>query len=628
MSITNPETYGESFWGPQVEANKAFADEEEKGLAPFVQAITGLVVGLEGFPAELTSLFNAVGQPGHFAVAGIAKDLLGGTATSGIGAGLSPFLRALGYAANKKFPSANIEMPQAITLAQRNKIIPELFNSRSLSAGFTEAEARLNYEASMPYPSITDLIAWARYTTDDTDTKNTVWRKFDVMEDDWNMWEWLTQQRLSPADIQSLFVRGYLDRTSATQELIRQGWTGSDVTTMLEIAYTMPAPMILIQAGLLHDRSFESVVEDIRLAGIHPDYCNDYMHAVLSKPNPEEMIRYRLRTDPDLSDLTRDLSRIGVHPDYIDVYKQLAYPVPPIGDMITMAVREAFSPGIAARFGQYDDYPTDLTRFASMNGISEEWAKRYWAAHWSLPSPQQGFEMFHRGIITYDDLSLLMRALDIMPFWRDKLIQAAYKPLTRIDVRRMFQLGVLSEGEVEKAYRDVGYDNQNASRLRDYVVRDTQRSQSGMSVSKVVTAYKNGYTTRSDANNTLIMLGISSHTASNILESADKQLQWQRVKDGIAAIGHQYTTGLKTEQETRQALSAYSLDQIKVTNLLDKWEKDGAKMHDELWTKADTIGLYKKGIITQARASQELSALGYNTERANALITAAKPKVG
>lgn len=620
MSIDNPNTFGEAYWGLSVDASKAFADAEEKSLSPLLQSLAAMFTDLEGFPAPIAALFNAVGTPGHFGLAEVAKGVLGEGGNASLGAGLSPFLRALGYAANKKFPSANIKFDTAIALAQRKRIIPELFNSRALDEGFKEAEARLNYEAAMPYPSITDLINWARYTTNDTSTKEKVWSKFDVLDDDWPVWQWLSEQKLSSDDVKSLFIRQAIDRTSAVQELVRQGWTDDNISQQLELAYSLPAPTALIQAGLMHDKSWESIMQDITLAGVHPDYASDYMHAVLSKPNPEDVIRWRLRTDPDLSDITRDLTRLGIHPDYLDVYRSLAYPVPPVGDMITMAVREAFTPDIAARFGQYEDYPQELTRFAAMNGVSEEWAQRYWAAHWSLPSPQQGFEMFHRGIIDREELALLMRALDIMPYWRDRLIQISYNPLTRIDVKRMYQLGVLSEGEIERAYRDVGYDDTNARRLADYVVRDTLRSQSGMSVGKIITAYKNGYTTRAEANNAILDMGILQQNASAIMESADRQLVWQRTKDGIAAIRNQYKQGLYTPTEAKQHLTELRLDAVKTESLLNQWEKEAGQEHANLWTKADTLGLLKRKIVTEARARQELSALGYNDERIKALI--------
>lgn len=624
MSIEFPATYGEAFWGPQVDASKLFADEEEKTLAPLLQSLFGLVSDLEGFPPEIAAIFGAVGTPGHFGLAEVAKQSLGQAGSAGLGAGLSPFLRALGYAANKKFPSARIDFPTTVSLAHKGKIIPELFTSRALMNGYEEAEARLLYEDAAPYPDMISLMQWARYTTDAGDVFTKVQSKMDVPDDEFQIWDFLSQIRLSVSEIQQLYLRGYMGEQDARGELLRDGYRTQDADAVLDLAFTVPNPAILVQARLLQDAQQDSILEAITTGGIHKDYAGEFLDAILSKPNPTDLIRFTLRTDPNLSNIEQGLKRLGVHPAYIDVFKTLAYPVPPIGDMITMAVREAFSPEIAERFGQYEDYPSELTRFAAMNGIDEEWSRRYWAAHWSLPSPQQGFAMYQRGIITQDELNLLLRALDIMPFWRHKLTELAYNPLTRVDVRRMYRLGVLTPGEVEKAYKDAGYSPENAKRLAEFVVRDTVQSQSGLSVSKIVTAYKNGYATRQDAYAAIQKTGVRSDNIDDILNNADRQLSWQRVKDGIAAIRNQYKQELITEPEARSQLSNLRLDGQKIAGLLAQWEADGVKEQKTLWTKADTLAMLKKGIISEGRASQELTALGYNPERANTLIRLAK----
>jgi len=415
-----------------------------------------------------------------------------------------------------------------------------------------------------------------------------------------------------------------MNKEQARMELMRDGYRDFDAEAIIDLSYTVPNPAILVQSRLLRDASNTDLLDAIALGGVHPDYAEDFLSALLVKPNPTDWIRYKLRQDPHLSDLDTELKRLGIHPAFTDVYKTLAYPVPPIGDMITMAVREAFTPDIATRFGQYEDYPSELTRFAAMNGIDEEWTRRYWAAHWSLPSPQQGFAMYQRGIITQDELNLLLRALDIMPFWRHKLTELAYNPLTRVDVRRMYRLGVLTQEGVDKAYRDAGYSPENAKRLSEFVVRDTVRSQSGLSVSKIVTAYKNGYATRQDAYSAIQNTGVRSENIDDILNNADRQLAWQRVKDGIAAIRNQYKQELITDGEARNQLSGLRLDGQKIAGLMAQWEADGVKEQKTLWTKADTLSMMKKGIIAEGRASQELTALGYNPERANALIRLAR----
>ena len=620
MSTANPTTYAEWYWAQQVDANKVFADAEEKALAPLLQALASMVTDIEGFPSAITAMFNAVGTPGHFGLAAVAKETLAQGGNQSISAGLSPFLRSLGYAANKKFPSALIDIPTAVTLAHRRKIIPELFANRIAANGMTEAEARLLYDVATPYPDMISLMQWARYTTDDTDTFTRVQSKMDIPDDEFPIWDFLSQIRLSTGDIQALFVRDYMDKDTAKAELRRDGFKAIDAEAMLDLAYTVPNATIMLQNGLFKESSSDDLKTALQTAGIHPDFVETYINAVLSKPNPSDMIRWRLRTDPTLADVEKDLRRLGIHPEYIEVFKDLAYPVPPIGDMITMAVREAFTPDIAARFGQYDDYPADLTRFAAMNGISEDWTKRYWAAHWSLPSPQQGFAMFQRGIITREELNLLLRALDIMPFWREKLTQLAYNPLTRVDVRRMYALGVLSEDEVEKAYRDAGYSDENARRLRAFVVKDTIRSQSGMSVSKIITAYKQGLTDRNSAFAAVSNLGVRPQNVSDILDAADKQLQWQQTKDAIAAVGNQYKEDILNEQQAREQLVSLRLSGNKINNLIARWKKDGIAAHATLWTKADVVSMLKKKLISEARANTELGLLGFNAERSQVLI--------
>jgi len=111
--------------------------------------------------------------------------------------------------------------------------------------------------------------------------------------------------------------------------------------------------------------------------------------------------------------------------------------IPGVGDLIRMAVREAFTPEIAEKFGQYEDYPEAITPWLEKQGLSAFWSKAHWAAHWDLPSVMLGYEMLHRGIITEDELKMLMRALDIMPFWRPKLIETSWAVPNRIEIRMM-----------------------------------------------------------------------------------------------------------------------------------------------------------------------------------------------
>ena len=620
MSIANPTTYAEWYWANQVDASKTFADAEEAALAPFINSLMATMGSLEGFPPEVATMLRGIGTPGHFGLVTVAKEIAGDTGKGSISAGLTPFLRMVGYSANKMFPTAFIPFTTACTLALRRKIIPELFESRALAEGLKEAEARLIYEASAPYPGIEDIIRWARFTTGDDATKVSTQEKFDINDVDYEVYDWLTRPLFGVNEIQQMYLRGSSTTEEALYQLKRLGWGDKSSAIQLDLAYTLPSPMVMIQAGLHNRLDTITIKEYMSMGGVHPDWQDDYLNAVLTKPGPQDIIRWRLRHDPNLSELTTDLTRIGVHPDYIPILKELAYPVPPVGDMITMAVREAFSPEIAGRFGQYDDYPSELTRFAAMNGVNEEWCKRYWAAHWSLPSPQQGFEMFHRGIISHDELVMLMRALDIMPFWRDKLIQAAYRTLTRVDVRRMYGLGILSEAEVERSYLDFGYGPDTAKRLTAYTVKAVLASQTGFKVTDVTGALKAGYISRFDASNMLANLGIKSENIGKILDASEQKKAWDIQLAKIRAVENEYKQGVINQQSARNELERLHVPSEKIVALLGQWYKESVERESLPWTRAETVQFFQRGIIDQQRAIRELLILGYNDEHISAIL--------
>ncbi|GAI47954.1 unnamed protein product, partial [marine sediment metagenome] len=92
----------------------------------------------------------------------------------------------------------------------------------------------------------------------------------------------------------------------------------------------------------------------------NPAYAQKYLDAILTKPSSQDIIAYQLRREPALAGLAAELRKIGIHPNYHSLYRELAYVIPPVADIITMAVREAFTPEIAERFGQYEDYPVKL----------------------------------------------------------------------------------------------------------------------------------------------------------------------------------------------------------------------------------------------------------------------------
>jgi hypothetical protein len=613
--IENPQTYAEWYWNVSVEAKITEQERYEKELTPITSSLIDDLNIKEFLPPALLSLFTSLQAPKAPALAKIMSGFAEGMAQNVSGKALDHALMDFNYKMAEWFGDLRIDFPTASTLLMRKKITDDLFNARAKSAGYKEAESAAAYDALRPYPEVLDLIQWARYNGYYDNVKETVWKKFDLAVDDFDLWNWLSWLKLSTEQAQQLFVRGRLSEIELTKELGQLGWQTPDREHIQDLAYEIPNPMLLMQGNLVMQSPFDAIKRDIQQAGIHPNYIDKYYNGILTKPSSQDIIAYELRRDTNLLNLSNELSKIGIHPNYHNLYKELAYPIPPVQDIITMAVREAFTPEIANRFGQYEGLPAPYVEWVQKKGLTQEWAERYWAAHWSLPSVQQGFEMLHRGIIDRDTLELLMRALDIMPFWRDKLIQMSYRPLTRVDVRRMYQVGTLDEQGVKKAYKDVGYSEANSDLMTDFTLKYVRNSLSRFSSTDVINAYKSRFLDEGQARNILRDLGIKEVEINNIIKTATYKREWQYKKEQTDAIENLYKKGRMDEGRTRGELSKLGYPSDHITTLLNQWLLKSEEERVATWTTAQTLGFLKKQLISRERAGQELQLLGYSAER-------------
>lgn len=615
MSLTSPVTYSEWYFKHFVDAQNRVDEVSEEAMSPLMAGVLGDIPELSELPTGTLGLMKALGKPHSPGLAGLLKLTGAEFAADMLKEALSPAISMIKRASNRRAKETWLNAQQAVTLSQRNKIPDEYFYSLTESEGYEDIVADSLYTSLLPYPTIPELMTWARYHGDFENIRDTVWEKFNVPADDFAMWEWLSWQKLNTIQVQTLYKRGLLLESDFYAELGRIGWHAVDRDSIRNLSYSLPNPMLLIQGGLVQGVSDETLLDNISIGDIHPEYAQTYLDAVLTKPDSRDIVAYSLRQDPSLSTLDAELKRIGIHPGYTDIYKTLAYQIPPIADIITMAVREAFSPTIAAKFGQYEDFPGELQEWAGKKGLSKEWAERYWAAHWNLPSPQQGFEMLHRGVIDLSELNTLLRAQDVMPFWRDKLTAIAFRPLTRVDVRRMYREGVLDEGEVFESYLEQGYDDQNAARMAEFTVKQTLSSLSKFTSGDVIKAFTDRMIARDEAVTLLRDIGVRPDDANYIISTAEYKRLWAFTDEQIAAIRNLYKKRIYNENQTRDLLAKLNLPADQINVLMEQWHFDKVEELDATWTTAQTLKFLKRKLISTDRARSELYLNGYTDER-------------
>jgi hypothetical protein len=395
-------------------------------------------------------------------------------------------------------------------------------------------------------------------------------------------------QVLSPIDAAAAWRRGFITEQLAVDIIRKAGHTPQDAQVILKLADTVPA-------------EFELVAMELR--------------GIVTPAETDAAMRIR-----------------GFDPQWSARIRQLGQVLPPVQDLITMAVREAFSPDVAARFGQFEDFPQAFADEAKKQGLSVEWARRYWAAHWSLPSPMQGFEMFQRRIISEDDLKLLLRALDIMPFWRDNLIKLSYNPLTRVDVRRMHQLGVLNDNDVYNSYLDIGYSPENAARLQDFTLKLNKGNQplddeelGRLTRAQVLNFYEAGLIDQAKALAYLTGMGITPDAAILYIRSVDANEQLAIRKADADFIVEQAQAGVLTFSEAQDKLNNMGLEAVEVKRAINKLVRL-LDTRTKLPSKAEALSMWKADVITEAIYRDVLGRLGYAEYWVNAFIALERTK--
>ena len=395
-------------------------------------------------------------------------------------------------------------------------------------------------------------------------------------------------QLLDQATTVRSYRRGLLTPQSAIQNLKRSGISEGDALILLQSSGTVPPP---------------------------GDVLSLWLRGIIS----EDLLDSALKTG-------------GYDTPWPGMLKEAAQVIPPIQDLITMAVREAFSPDVAQAFGQFEDYPEAVTEWGRKQGLSDAWLRKYWAAHWSLPSVQMGFEMLHRGAIPPESLDLLLRASDVMPYWRGPLKAIAYAPFTRVDIRRMHAMGILADEDLVKAHLDLGYDPVKAGQLAEFTKRlnkggpsDDPEDLGKLSRSTILGFYSDGVLKRDKALALLLGLNLTPDAANLYLDHEDFALARARRKAETDLTIELATAGTITFEEAQDRLRKSGLSTQEIDVALTRLLQAQARK-TKLPSLDDARRFLKLGFIAEADFRDILSRLGYSVRWINVYVTDARRK--
>jgi hypothetical protein len=325
------------------------------------------------------------------------------------------------------------------------------------------------------------------------------------------------------------------------------------------------------------------------------------------------------------------------HIAYEESYAQY----PTIPDLIRMMVRDSFDQTVVDKFEYDTDFDKKWTetaeKWGTAQGITKEIAKNYWRAHWDIPSNTALYEMLHRlrtddrdrkgeykdVDVTADDVEQAIRVNDMAPKWVKPLMAISYSPLTRVDVRRMYELNVMDKDEVRRAYRDIGYDATNAERLADfteveYGAKRAER-QGMLTIKQAMEAYVRREISRDEAQAILQANGVKQERQSVMLDNAQAKINLIDRKTYLAAYRKRFLSGEFTIDQTVARLIQNGMPNDTARESVQRWQLELDAKY-----KAPTVRMlckwWTQGLISIDDFSRRCRNIGYSIEDASRII--------
>ena len=285
--------------------------------------------------------------------------------------------------------------------------------------------------------------------------------------------------------------------------------------------------------------------------------------------------------------------------------------IPSVSDFVRFAVREVFNEETSKIYGIFEGQPPEFESKAKLAGLDPQYAKYYWAAHWDLPSFSQGVEMRHRDIINQKELVDLITALDVMPFWRDKLIKLSMSPYTRVDVRRMFQMNILSPGQVLTAYKDLGYDDEKAANMAKFAMTDTSSDTKEFTKAEIIACYENGLLEETECKQAIKDIGYGDIEIEFIMQLSDLKRMRSYTNKFINAIKGEFLNGRMSIGNVEVTLNELNLKADAIAEIIATWELEIIPK-DAHPTKAELLKWYGARKISVQLFTSEMEYMGYN----------------
>jgi hypothetical protein len=406
------------------------------------------------------------------------------------------------------------------------------------------------------------------------------------------------------------------------------------------------------------------------------------VQAYIERMTPEQAILAYRRGLLSEEEVNTKLERNGwKRSDRLDFWEKLTKPIPPITDILRFLVRDTADPNVVARFGTdalfHEKWQGEIVEWAKQQGITDDIARHYWRAHWSIPSPTQLFEMFHRsrGLpdghpakVRPEDIKEALVQQDILPFWIEPILNTTYSVMRLVDVRNAYFQGVVGDDEVRRQLRMRGYSDDDVETILKFyqferqgkllnhrIVKEvgalendvptlqrvlTEAGATPETINKAInkagklarnsTAVKDyiaGYLGMDALLNELGRVGFPRIVSESILRYARERRHRRSRRDCLAAIEYQYMHAVLDRNQAIHAVIPLVGHPDDAAEIVAGWECLRSARRREI-PAATLCTWFEQGIITAEHFLASLKRLGYTDDDAWRVIASCAIRLG
>ena len=425
------------------------------------------------------------------------------------------------------------------------------------------------------------------------------------------------------------------------------GGFGRDISNWFN-AWRRPTPLdIQILAYAEHTGKLGEDIINTNYASL--GYNDKYKEVLFDfykpKLSPTTLLEAEKRIEKLDYDITKALKQHGFNDKEISILRELSYAYPSPTDFIRFAVREVFTEDKETQEALSAEFPEDIVEHAERAGLKREHLEWYWKAHWDLPSPTQVYEMLHRlnpdvlkvrgsaykemGLdmskleTTIETVKTFLKQADYDLRWRDRLVAISYAPLTRVDLRRIYELGLINEEELLARLMEVGYTKKDAELMVEFYKTFRQEEVRLWTKTEIRNLLYYGLVNESEAVVLLKRIGYTEEDAKTLVELWKAKLAEKDMREIQKYVRDAYALGEITRAEAEKRLRDVGLSEETINIVLDK--EDARRLGSVKLPSASTVVKWlKAGIITEAEAKKILEEINVKKDYIEYYIAEAK----